>query len=255
MRAHVVSDVHGRADALAAAADGADALICLGDLLLFVDYADHSKGIFPDLFGAAATERFIALRTAKRFDEAREMSARLWAGLDGDPGAHVAAAASRQYAELFAALPSPSYLTYGNVDLPKMWTPHLRPGHHVLDGERVEIGGWSFGFVGGGLRTVYRTPNEIADEVYAAKVAAVGEVDVLCTHIPPAVPDLLYDTVARRMERGSEALLDAVRQTQPRYLLFGHVHQPLTSRVRIGRTECVNVGHFRATGTPYTLEW
>ncbi len=255
MRAHVVSDVHGRADALKSAADGADALICLGDLLLFVDYADHRNGIFPDLFGAEAAEQFIALRTAQRFDEARQMSARLWAGLGGDPAAHVEAAASRQYAEMFAALPSPSYLTYGNVDIPRMWAEHMRPGHHVLDGERVELGGWSFGFVGGGLRTVYRTPYELADDVYAAKVAAVGQVDVLCTHIPPAVPELLFDTVARRMERGSEALLDAVRTTQPRYVLFGHVHQPMASRVRIGRTECINVGHFRATGTPYALEW
>jgi Icc-related predicted phosphoesterase len=255
MRVHVVSDVHGRADALKGAADGADALICLGDLLLFVDYADHRNGIFPDLFGAEAAEEFIALRTAQRFDEARQMSARLWAGLGGDPAAHVEAAASRQYAELFAALPSPSYLTYGNVDIPRMWAEHMRPGHQVLDGERMELGGWSFGFVGGGLRTVYRTPYELADDVYAAKVTAVGQVDVLCTHIPPAVPDLLFDTVARRMERGSEALLDAIRQTQPRYVLFGHVHQPLESRVRIGRTECVNVGHFRATGTPYALEW
>jgi Icc-related predicted phosphoesterase len=57
------------------------------------------------------------------------------------------------------------------------------------------------------------------------------------------------------MERGSEALLDAIAATQPRYVLFGHVHQPLASRIIIGRTECVNVGHFRATGTPYVLEW
>lgn len=255
MRVHVVSDVHGRADALRSAADGADALVCLGDLLLFVDYADHRRGIFPDLFGAEAARQFIDLRTAQRFDEARQMSAQLWAGLDGDPRAHVEAAASRQYKELFGALPAPSYLTYGNVDLPRMWASHLRPGQCVLDGERAEIGGWSFGFVGGGLRTVYRTPNEMDDEIFAAKVEAVGEVDVLCSHIPPDVPELLFDTVARRMERGSQALLDAVRATQPRYMLFGHVHQPLASRVRIGRTECINVGHFRATGTPYALEW
>ena len=57
------------------------------------------------------------------------------------------------------------------------------------------------------------------------------------------------------MERGSEALLEAVRQTQPRYVLFGHVHQPLAARLRIGRTECINVGHFRATGRPYVLDW
>ena len=34
MRVHVVSDVHGATAALAAAAVGADALICLGDLVL-----------------------------------------------------------------------------------------------------------------------------------------------------------------------------------------------------------------------------
>jgi hypothetical protein len=32
------------------------------------------------------------------------------------------------------------------------------------------------------------------------------------------------------------------------------VHNPLARRVRIGRTECVNVGHFRATGVPYVVE-
>ncbi len=255
MRVHVVSDVHGRHDALRGAADGADALLCLGDLLLFVDYSDYSQGIFPDLFGAEAAAEFITLRTAQRFDEAREMSRRLWAGLDGDPAALLEAAVSRQYEQLFAALPAPSYLTYGNVDIPRLWHAHLRPGHHVLDGERVELGGWTFGFVGGGLRSPYRTPNELPDDVYAAKVAAVGDVDVLCAHIPPAVPDLLYDTVARRMERGSEALLEAVRRSEPRYLLFGHVHQPLASRVRIGGTECINVGHFRATGQPFALDW
>ena len=255
MRVHVVSDVHGRSDALAAAGDGADALICLGDLLLFIDYADHSQGIFPDLFGADRARELVELRVAHRFDEARAMSASLWSQLGGDPRRHIEEAVGRQYAELFAAMPVPSYLTYGNVDLPRLWADHVRPGQQVLDGQRAELDGRTFGFVGGGLRTTYRTPNEIDDEEYAAKVEAVGEVDVLCAHIPPAVPELLYDTVARRMERGSEALLAAIRQTRPRYVLFGHVHQPLQSRIRIGATECINVGHFRASGTPYVLQW
>ena len=254
MRVHVVSDVHGAADPLRHAAAGADALLCLGDLLLFVDYADHGRGIFADLFGAEAARQFVALRTAKLFDESRAMSAGLWRRLGGDPAGHIRDAASRQYAELFAALPEPAYLTYGNVDIPHLWREHLRPGHHVLDGERTELGGWRFGFVGGGLHSPYRTPNEIDDDAYAAKVAAVGTVDVLCSHIPPAVPQLLYDTVARRLERGSEALLGHVKRTQPRYVLFGHVHQPLSRRVRIGRTECINVGHFRASGEPYVLD-
>ena len=35
-------------------------------------------------------------------------------------------------------------------------------------------------------------------------------------------------------------------------LTVDDVHS-LRSRVRIGRTECVNVGHFRGTGTPYLV--
>jgi Icc-related predicted phosphoesterase len=254
-RIHVVSDVHGNVCDLAGAGVGADALICLGDLVLFLDYADHSRGIFPDLFGRENAERIVELRTARRFEEARAFGAELWAGLGMDRVAAIEKAVRRQYAELFAAFPAPTYATYGNVDMPPLWPEYAGAGIQVLDGERAEIGGWTFGFVGGGLRTPMRTPYEISDEEYAAKIEAVGEVDVLCTHIPPEVPELVYDTVARRFERGSRALLDAIRRTKPRYSLFGHVHQPLVRRMRIGATECVNVGHFAGSGKPWVLEW
>ncbi|MBV9092448.1 MAG: metallophosphoesterase family protein [Streptosporangiaceae bacterium] len=255
MRVHVVSDVHGRADALAGAAHGADALICLGDLLLFLDYADHSQGIFAEMFGADHARRYIELRRARRFGEARELSGRLAAAKAQDPWALYQAAIAEQYAALFAAMPEPAYLTYGNVDVPAMWPDYLKPGHRVLDGGTVDLDGWRFGFVGGGLISAYRTPYEMTDEQFRAKLEAVGEVDVLCTHIPPAVPELLYDTVARRLEQGSAALLDTIRAVRPRYSVFGHVHQPLARRRRIGVTECLNVGHFRATGMPYVLQW
>jgi Icc-related predicted phosphoesterase len=269
MRVHVVSDVHGAADALRAAGQGADALVCLGDLALFLDYADHSRGIFPDLFGVANADRMVELRTARRFAEAGELGRRLWAELDaaraGDAAGTrpdrlgiVTAAVRRQYEELFAALaaaPGPVYATYGNVDMPTLWPEYARPGTTVLDGATAEIGGLVFGFVGGGLPTPMHTPFEVPEEEYAAKVAALGPVDVLCSHIPPAVPELCYDTVARRFERGSEALLEAVRAVQPRWSLFGHVHQPLIARTRIGRTECVNVGHFNHTRRPWVLHW
>ncbi|MEW1903196.1 MULTISPECIES: metallophosphoesterase [unclassified Streptomyces] len=255
MRVHVVSDVHGNAGDLARAGEGADALICLGDLVLFLDYADHARGIFPDLFGVENADRLVELRTARRFDEARDLGRRLWAELDIDRTTAIEAAVRRQYAELFAAFPTPTYATYGNVDIPRFWPEFARPGTTVLDGERIELGGLVVGFVGGGLRTPMRTPYEISDEEYAAKVEALGEVDVLCSHIPPEVPELTYDTVARRFERGSRALLDAIRRTRPRYSLFGHVHQPLARRMRVGATECVNVGHFASTGRPFALEW
>jgi Icc-related predicted phosphoesterase len=254
MRVHVVSDVHGSAAALARAGDGADALICLGDLILFIDYDDMSGGIFAEMFGADAASRLIMLRTERRFDEARTFSRELWSGV-GDRRTAIETAVRRQYAELFAAMPTPTYVTYGNVDVPPLWPEFAREGVYVLDAETTKIGDRVFGFVGGGLRTPMHTPFEISDEDYAAKVAAVGAVDVLCCHIPPDVPELLYDTAARRLERGSSAVLDAVRDTQPEMVLFGHVHNPLVRRTRIGRTECVNVGHFRGLGTPFVLTW
>jgi Icc-related predicted phosphoesterase len=259
VRLHVVSDVHGSTDALARAGDGADALICLGDLVLYLDYADSTQGIFADLFGAANTERFVALRTAGRFADARAWTAGLWEDVvarEGRPRHELMESRVRaQYAEMFAAMPTPTYLTYGNVDIPAYWPDYVRPGHTVLDGQTADIGGLRFGFVGGGLVSPMNTPYELDEETYAAKVDALGEVDVLCAHIPPAVPELCYDVVARRFEYGSTAILELVRRSQPRLVLFGHVHQPLVARSRIGRTECVNVGHFRGSGQPFAVSW
>jgi len=258
MRVHIVSDVHGAADALAVAGDGADMLICLGDMLLFLDYADHTQGIFAELYGAENAREYIALRTDHRFDEARQLTAGIAARLTAERGTDLRTltqeAISKQYAALFGALAEPAYLTYGNVDVPRMWAGYLKPGHTVIDGGRAVVGDVSFGFAGAGLISPYRTPNEIAPPEYAAKLDAIGPVDVICTHIPPAIPELLYDTVARRMETGSAALLEMIRRTQPRYAFFGHVHNPLARRVRVGRTECVNVGHFRATRIPYAVD-
>jgi len=98
-----------------------------------------------------------------------------------------------------------------------------------------------------------RTPYELDEAAYSAKIDALGPVDVLFTHIPPAIPELVYDVVARRFEVGSSALLEYVRDVQPRYHLFGHIHQPLIARTRVGRTECVNVGHFHDRERPFVL--
>ena len=251
---HVVSDVHGSVTALERAADGADALVCLGDLVLFLDYHDPSGGIFADLFGTEAATTLIRLRSDKQFEQAREWSKQLWDSLDEDRGTVIQRKIREQYAGLFAAMPEPTYATYGNVDVPALW-PEFTTHHHVLDGQTTQIGDLLWGFVGGGLTTPMRTPYEISDEDYAAKVQALGRVDVLACHIPPDVPELLYDVTARRFERGSSAVLDAIRDTSPELVLFGHVHQPLQARTRIGRTECVNVGHFRGSGTPFVLEY
>ncbi|MGH3901140.1 MAG: metallophosphoesterase family protein [Pseudonocardiaceae bacterium] len=261
MQVHVVSDVHGNADALARAGVGADALLVLGDLIDFVNYHDHSAGILGSVLGPAVVHRFAQLRCGAP-GEAFAFLREQWADVP-DPRGVVHDAVVEQYERLFAVVPIPTYATPGNVDLPELWPLFARAGVHILDGQTTEIGGLRCGFVGGGLlpnevprprttafRSYLRTPQQ-----YAAAVTALGRVDVLCSHIPPAVPELVYDVQARRPETGSEQLLAVIHRDRPRAALFGHVHQPLARRVRVGRTECINVGHFQRTGTPHVLRW
>jgi len=262
VRVHVVSDVHGNAEALARAGEGADALFVLGDLLNFVDYHDHAGGIMGAVFGPDKVARYAEFRRGQRTREAVAYVRSLWAGLNGD-GTVVRQAVRDQYERLFAAMTAPTYATPGNVDDPTLWPEFAGAGVHVLDGQSTEIGGLRVGFVGGALLPdgVRRKDNGVwhpylrFESEFVAAVAALGKVDVVCTHVPPAVPDLTYDVVARRAELGSTTLLTMIRDTVPRWSLFGHVHQPLARRVRVGRTECVNVGHFQRSGTPYVLRF
>ena len=55
----------------------------------------------------------------------------------------------------------------------------------------------------------------LAAPEYAATVERLGEIDVLCSHAPPAVPELAYDVVSRRFESPSPALRPASAATAP----------------------------------------
>src|SRR5919106_1356506 len=146
-------------------------------------------------------------------------------------------------------LPDPTYVILGNVDNPGI-VATLRSSHPQVrdpDGQVVAIDGERFGFVGGALPTPMHVAREISEAEMRAKVENLGECDVVCSHIPPAVPELCFDTIARKPERGSKDLLEYIKDVQPRRAYFGHLHQPLISAMRIGRTLCVNVGYFRAT--------
>jgi Icc-related predicted phosphoesterase len=248
MRIKVVSDIHGAAGAVRREAGGADALLVCGDLVNLIDYRTM-EGIAVEVFGPEATRDFVRLRTAGRFEEAGRVLRGAAAGREDEVRERVRGDVRAQYEAVFAAFPEPTYLTHGNVDSPDLFQDLLRPGVRHLDGEAVELDGLRVGFVGGGLpRGAQPHLSECTHEEFAAKVAALGPVDVLCSHMPPAVDDLRFDMVAGRPEPGSQALLDYVEEHQPDYLYFGHVHQPRRSRVRVGRTWLVNAGYFRATG-------
>ena len=267
MRVHVVSDVHGNAEALRRAGDGADALLVLGDLIDFVDYHDPAGGIVGRVLGPEVSARFAQLRTSGRPGELGAYVTERWRRV-ADADTVVEEAVREQYTALFAAMTAPTWAIPGNVDLPGLWPDYARPGVCFADGRVEDVGGLRVGFVGGaplppgreprrGGSVISRLgfPHVLRADDFAAAVHRLGPVDLLCSHVPPAVPELAYDVVARQPEAASPALLDAVRRHRPRAALFGHVHQPLAARVRVGRTECVNVGHFRRTEVPYVLRW
>lgn len=262
MRVHVVSDIHGNAEALARAGDGADALVVLGDLLDIVNYHDHSGGILGALFGAEKVAVFARLRSERRHSEIAAYASSLWTSLT-DPAEVIESAVRDQYTRLFAALTAPTYATPGNVDVPALWPEFTGQDVQMLDGQATDIGGLRFGFVGGALLppTARRRrgpgfrPYLRSAEEYAAAVCQLDRVDVLCSHIPPDIAELTYDVQARQAELGSRALLELIHAQAPRWSIFGHVHQPMAARMRVARTECANVGHFQRTERPYVLRW
>ena len=95
------------------------------------------------------------------------------------------------------------------------------------------------------------------DGVRRRRRAGCDPVDVLCSHVPPAVPELAYDVVTRRAEASSAALLRrGSRRDRPRAALFGHVHQPL-ARAGAGRAapSASTSATSAAPACPYVLRW
>jgi Icc-related predicted phosphoesterase len=244
----IVSDLHGASEELTKAVPEGATLILLGDLINFIDYFSMT-GILTEVFALETVTEVVNLRTAGRITEAREVMRSRSQGREDEIRSEIARRVSEQYSDVFAALPQPTYLILGNVDNPKIVHGFLASHPRVIDadGSVVEIEGERFGFVGGALPTPMHVAGEIDDSEMRAKITGLGECDVLCSHIPPAVPELCLDTVAGRSERGSEDLLEYIVEVGPRCAYFGHIHQPLVSSMYVGRTLCINVGYFRAT--------
>jgi Icc-related predicted phosphoesterase len=244
----VVSDLHGAQDDLLKAVPEGSILVLLGDLINFIDYASMT-GILTEVFSVEAVREVVRLRTAGLVDKAREVMTRRASGREHEIRSLIGGKVKEEYERVFAGLPDPTYLILGNVDNPRIAAEFAAstPGVHDVDGRTVSLEGERFGFVGGALPTPLHVAGEISEEEMRKKIDSLGEVDVVCSHIPPAMPELCFDTKANKSERGSDDLLAYIRDVQPRRAYFGHVHQPLLSSMKIERTLCVNVGYFRRT--------
>jgi Icc-related predicted phosphoesterase len=252
VRVTAISDLHGAVEHLEAISRECDALLVLGDLINVLDYR-KMDGILVEVFGREPVAEAAQLRSAGRFDEARE-AIRRRVGPGDDFRQRFLELAKAQYEAVFDHLPDHAYVTFGNVDIPDLLRATAPQGVRFLDGESVAIGALHFGFVGGGVRTPLGVSGEVEEDEYDAKLGRIGRVDVICTHMPPWLPWYTYDVLGKRFEPGSVGLIAYVQEHQPAYALFGHVHQPLVNRGNIGLTEMVNVGHFQATGRGFSID-
>lgn len=244
----VISDVHDSPRALERLVALGEPLLILGDLVNLADYRT-GEGAVADVLGLDHSLLSGEARGRGDYDGMRK----IWRDRIGDRGPdarrEIGIALEEQYAAMAAALDGGTGLvTHGNVDQPTLLKKHLPDGFRYVHGEVVEIEDLRIGVAGGGVPTPIQAEGEVSDDEMAEMLDGMGSVEVLCTHVPPALRPLRFDVITGREERGSKPVLEYIRRHQPRLHLHGDVHQPQASTWRVGETRCVNVGYFRATG-------
>lgn len=242
----LIADVHGATDALRRVASQGETLLVLGDLINFIDYRTND-GIVSEVAGEEFVEEMVGLRSAGRFDDARARWREFSDGREEALRLQFDSLIETAYESISSALVGArGFVTYGNVDRPDVMRRYLPKGVDFIDGETVEIEGKRVGFAGGGIPAL-GIPGEVDEPRMAAKLATLGPVDILCTHVPPAIPALSSDVIGGR-QKGSIAVREYLERFRPGHHYFGDIHQPQATRWRVGSTRCVNVGYFRATG-------
>lgn len=248
----MISDLHGGVEGLATELQSDDTLLLLGDLVNIIDYIEMD-GILVDIFGIESVKEVVRLRTEGKGDEARRLMVERREGREEEIGSKFMQLLAEAYEEVKQAIPCRTYMISGNIDPPMMMQSVAGDGIEIVDGQVIGCEGYRVGFVGGGLPTPLRVAGEIPEEEYNAKLDGLGEVDIVCSHVPPDIRELTYDTLAERHERGSTHLLDYIEKHQPREVFFGHIHQPLVSSMHVGRTHLINAGYFRKTQRAHVL--
>lgn len=244
----IIADVHGAAALLRRLVDTVEGpLLILGDLINFVDYRTLD-GIVTQMVGRELSAEMVRLRSQGRFDEARAGWQAHTAGREEEMRDVYRKLVEAEYRAVGAALEGvEAFVTFGNVDRPRTLRRHLPATARFVDTQVIELDGATFGFAGGGIDRGLGIPGEVGDEEMEAKLERLGGVDVLCTHVPPAIGPLSSDVVGGP-QKGSEPVLRFIHRHRPAWHYFGDIHQPQAVAWRVGVTRCVNAGYFRATG-------
>lgn len=243
-----VSDIHGAVEPLRRLVETDEEIIILGDLVNLTDYRT-GEGAVAEVLGLDFARESARSRAEGDYEAMRTLWATQMQDRKEEVRRAIAEAIQRQYEEVADALKGGRGLViHGNVDRPRQLVEILPQGWSYVHGKAVEVEGLRLGLVGGGIATPLRADGEVSDEEMVELLEGLGDVDILCTHVPPAVAPLRRDVITGREERGSVPIRDYILSRQPRFHFYGDVHQPQATTWRLGATRCVNAGYFRATG-------
>jgi len=255
MRLKLVSDIHGAYEELACQLEQDDTLIMLGDYINLIDFFTLD-GLLSRLFSQEEIRQ--VLRWIERREKAKALEfIQRFTSPPGDRYQEAVALIRESYRQMASQIKCRTYLLYGNNDYPQLLREIIAgvPNLFLMDGETIELAGLKIGFISGSPPTpwTYTLPGVVKEEEFREKIARLGPVDILCSHVPPSLAELSYDVVAHRDEVGSQALLDYVYSYKPRWFFFGHVHNPRRRSLEINQTRLVNLGYFRRHKQVYVL--
>jgi Icc-related predicted phosphoesterase len=245
----IISDIHGEYGALADQLEPGDTAVLLGDYVNLIDF-QTLEGILSDVYSREQVARALELFAKGDPHEARRR-VREVVGSSSEQSARIGQLVAESYRLLFDSIPCRCIMIYGNTDNP--WLIKEIGGGKVemVEAGVVAVEGQRFAMLSGSPHGPWTVglPGEIEPAEYERRVAELEPADVLCTHYPPAVPELTWDELAGRDEAGSDALLDYIDRYEPSVHYFGHVHHPRVATAVRGRTRLINAGFFREHGT------
>ena len=245
-----MSDIHGEYEAMRAQLQPDDVAVLLGDYLNLIDFRTLD-GILSEVYSREEIRKVLTLMATGDKEKAR---VKIRDAIGGTPekSEQVRAMVAASYTEFFESIPCKCFMLYGNTDGPEVMKKLGATAEvELVECGVVEVDGQRFGMVSGAPQGPWNAglPGEMDTERYDRMVASLGPVDVLCTHYPPAIPDLTWDTLADRDEVGSAALLAYIDEHAPSIHYFGHVHHPRESCLVRGATTVFNTGFFRVSKT------
>ncbi len=110
----------------------------------------------------------------------------------------------------------------------------------VLHGETIEVDGTQFFGLGAGIPiTPWDWSFDLDEEQAAERLAACPDGAVLVVHSPPKGH---CDESSSGDHLGSDAILRAIEEKQPKLAVCGHIHESWGARSEVGPTEIINLG-------------